>query len=56
MTLELTPIIGNTFGGYQFKVRHCDSEVLKRIKAEVSKAMRKKGYNVNVIEGHLEKE
>ena len=56
MTLEITAILGNSFGGYQFKIRHCDSEVLKRIKAETIKVMREKGYNVNNIKGHLEKE
>lgn len=55
MTFEFTSIIGNSFGDYQFKIRHSDSEVLKRIKSEMAKAMREKGYNVNDIKGHLER-
>ena len=35
MTFETTAIIGSTFGGYQFKIRHKDSEVLKRVKQEL---------------------
>jgi len=56
LTFEITGIIGNSFGDYQFKIRHKDSEVLKRVKSEVAKAMREKGYSVDVIKGHLEKE
>ena len=55
MTFELTQIIGSTFGGYQFKVRHRDSEVLKRVKDEVVKAMKDKGYDVDNVKGQLEK-
>ena len=55
MTFEVTPILGSTFGGYQFKIRHRDSEVLKRVKDEMVKEMREKSYNVNVLEGHLER-
>jgi uncharacterized protein (UPF0297 family) len=56
MTFEITSIIGNSFGEYQFKIRHKDSEVLKRVKSEVAKAMRERGYNINILKGHLEKE
>lgn len=55
MTFEFTSIVGNSFGDYQFKIRHKDSEVLKRIKGELAKVMRERGYNVNNIKGHLEK-
>ena len=55
MTFEITPIIGNTFGGYQFKIRHCDSEVLKRVKSEVVESMRKKGYSIDNVKGKLER-
>ena len=55
MTVEMTSIIGNSFGNYQFKIKHKDSEVLKRIKGELAKAMRERGYNVNNLKGHLEK-
>jgi len=55
MTFEFTPIIGNSFGDYHFSIMHKDSEVLKRIKGELAKVMREKGYNVNNIKGHLEK-
>lgn len=55
MTFEITAIIGNSFGAYQFKIRHKDSEVLKRVKAETVEEMKKKGYSVDVVEGHLEK-
>lgn len=55
MTFEMTAILGNSFGEYQFKIRHKDSEVLKRIKGELAKVMREKGYNVNNLKGHLEK-
>ena len=56
MTFEVTAIIGNSFGDYQFKIRHKDSEVLKRVKAEVINGMKGKGYSINIINGHLEKE
>ena len=55
MTFEVTAIIGNSFGGYQFKIKHKDSEVLKRIKEETVKMMKSKGYNVDVFKGHLER-
>ena len=55
MTFELTPIIGSMFGGYQFKIRHNDSQVLKRVKAETVKAMREHGYGVDNVKGPLEK-
>ena len=55
MTFELSAIIGSTFGGYQFKVKHRDSEVLKRVKGEVVKAMKKHGYDVDNVKGQLEK-
>lgn len=55
MTFELTPILGSTFGGYQFKIKHCDSEVLRRVKAETIKIMKEKGYDVDNVEGQLEK-
>lgn len=54
MTFEITPIVGSTFGGYQFKIRHCDSEVLKRVKAEVVEVMKKK-YSVDNVKGQLER-
>jgi len=34
MTFELSPIIGNGFGDYQFKIKHVDSVVVKRVKNE----------------------
>jgi len=55
MTFELSAIIGSTFGGYQFKIKHRDSEVLKRVKAEVVEVMRKRGYDVDNVKGQLEK-
>jgi len=55
MTFELSPIIGSTFGGYQFKVKHCDSEVLKRVKKELMEAMRDRGYNLDVKHGVMER-
>jgi len=55
MTFELTPIIGSTFGGYQFKIRHCDSEVLKRVKGEVVVEMKKHGYDVDNVKGPMER-
>jgi len=55
MTFETTAIIGSTFGGYQFKIRHKDSEVLKRVKQEVIKEMKLKGYGVDNVEGILER-
>ena len=55
MTFEVTAIIGNSFGEYQFKIRHKDSEVLKRVKAETVKEMKSKGYSVDVFNSHLEK-
>jgi len=55
MTFELTQILGSTFGGYQFKIKHNDYEVLKRVKQEVVKEMRLKGYGVDNVEGQLER-
>ena len=55
MTFETTPIIGNTFSGYQFKIRHKDSEVLKRVKAELVKVMGENGYSVDNVKGQLER-
>ena len=55
MTFELSPIVGSAFGGYLFKVKHCDSEVLKRVKSEVVETMRKKGYVIDNIKGPLER-
>jgi len=55
MTFEITPILGSSFGGYQFKIHHNDSEVLKRVKAEVVKAMKNNGYSVDNVKGRLER-
>lgn len=55
MTFSVTQILGSTFGGYQFKIRHRDSEVLKRVKDETIKAMKKHGYSVDNVEGPLER-
>ena len=55
MTFELTQIVGSTFGGYMFKVKHCDSEVLKRVKAETVKAMKENGYDVDNVKGVVER-
>ena len=55
MTFEVTPIIGSTFGGYQFKIRHKDSEVLKRVKSEVVAVLGENGYNVDNVKGVLER-
>ena len=55
MTFELSPIIGNTFDGYQFKIRHIDSEVLKRVKSELAEAMKKKKYSIDNVKGQLER-
>ena len=55
MTFELSPIVGNTFDGFKFKVKHCDSEVLKRVKSEVVESMRKKGYSIDNFKGKLER-
>jgi len=43
------------FGGYQFKIRHIDSEVLKRVKSEVVELMRKKKYSVDNVKGAMER-
>ena len=55
MTFEITAIIGNSFSEYQFKIRHKDSGVLKRVKYEIIKGMKDKGYSVDVVKGQLEK-
>jgi len=55
MTFELSPIVGSTFSGFHFKVKHCDSEVLKRVKAEVVETMRRKGYSIDNVKGAIEK-
>lgn len=55
MTFELSPIVGNTFGDYQFTIKHIDSQVLKRVKAEVVETMRKKGYSIDNVKGLLER-
>ena len=55
MTFEATAILGSAFGGYQFKIRHVDSEVLKRVKAEIIKAMDENGYSVDNVKGILER-
>lgn len=55
MTFELSPIVGSTFDGFQFKICHCDSEVLRRVKAEVVEGMRKKKYSVDNVKGQLER-
>ena len=55
MTFELTPILGSTFGGYQFKIKHVDYEVLKRVKLEIVKTMDENGYSVDNVEGQLER-
>ena len=55
MTFEITAILGNSFGEYQFKIRHKDSDVLKRVKDETVKEMKGKGYSVDVVNGHLER-
>jgi len=54
MTFEATAIIGSTFGGYQFKIKHCDSEVLKRVKSEVVDEVKKRGYDFDNVKGPLE--
>ena len=55
MTFELSPIVGNTFDGFKFKVKHCDPQVLKRVKSEVAETMRKNGYSIDNVKGPLEK-
>jgi len=55
MTFEITPITGNTFGDYNFQIKHHDDNVVKRVKAEVIKFMRSQGYTLEVRKGPLER-
>lgn len=55
MTFELSPIIGNGFGDYQFKIKHVDSVVMKRVKSEVIELFKKNGYSLDVKRGPLER-
>jgi len=48
-------VIGNGFGDYQFKIKHVDSVVVKRVKKEVIVFLESKGYSLDVKRGQLER-